>query len=127
MYYTLMLTPSLQQQRAQILQQMASIDSMVRGHLSQQTYQRKSAGRLLTHGPYHLLQRHENGKNNCQRVGPEELPFISQAVEGHARFQELARRYAELTEQATWAGQSPEIKKKFRRFSRPTSPKPSSA
>lgn len=122
-----MLTPSLQQQRAQILQQMASIDSMVRGHLSQQTYQRKSAGRLLTHGPYHLLQRHENGKNNCQRVGPEELPFISQAVEGHARFQELARRYAELTEQATWAGQTPEIKKKFRRFSRPTSPRPSSA
>ena len=122
-----MLIPSLQQQRAQILQEMASIDSMVRGHLSQQTYQRQSAGRLLTQGPYHLLQRHENGKNNCQRIGPEELEFISQAVEGHARFQELARRYAELTEQATWEGQSPEIKKKFRRFSRPTSRKPSRA
>jgi len=106
---------------------MASIDSMIRGHLSQQTYQRKGAARVLTHGPYHLLQRHQNGKNNCQRIGPEELPFIAQAVEGHARFQELARRYAQLTEQATWERQTPEIKKKFRRFSRPTSPRPSSA
>jgi hypothetical protein len=122
-----MLTLSLQQQRAQLLQQMASIDSMIRGHLSQQTYQRKSAGRLLTQGPYHLLQRHEKGKNNCQRIGLEELPFVAQAVEGHARFQELARRYAELTEQATWERQAPEIKKKFQRFSRPTSRKPSSA
>lgn len=106
---------------------MASIDSMIRGHLSQQTYHRKSARRVLTQGPYHLLQRHQNGKNNCQRIGPEQLPFISQAVEGHARFQELARRYAELTEQATWERQTPEIKKKFRRFSRSTSPRPSPA
>lgn len=122
-----MLMPSLQQERAQLLQQMARIDSMIRGHLSQQTYRRKSAGRVLTHGPYHLLQRHQNGQNNCQRVGPEELEFISQAVEGHARFQELARRYAELTERATWERQTPAIKKKFRRFSRPTSPRPSGA
>lgn len=122
-----MLTLSLQQERAQILQQMASIDSMIRGHLSQQTYQRKSAGRVVTQGPYHLLQRHENGKNNCQRVSPQELNFISAAVEGHSRFQALAHRYAELTEQATWEQQPQEIKKKFQRFSRPTSPRPSSA
>lgn len=122
-----MLTPSLQQERAQILQQMASIDSMIRGHLSQQTYHRKGVGRILTQGPYPLLQRHQNGRNNCQRIGPEELQFITHAVEGHARFQELARRYAELTEQATWERQAPDIKKKFQRFSRPTSPKPSSA
>lgn len=122
-----MIAPSLQQQRALLLQQMASIDSMIRGHLSQQTYRRKSAGRLLTQGPYHLLQRHEKGKNNCQRIGPEQLQFIAQAVEGHTRFQELARRYAELTEQATWERQTPEIKKKFQRFLRPTSRRPSSA
>jgi hypothetical protein len=122
-----MITPSLQAERAQLLQQMASIDSMIRGHLSQQTYHREGSGRLLTQGPYHLLQRHQEGRNNCQRIGPDELEFISQAVEGHARFQQLARRYAELTEQATWERQTPEIKKKFRRFSRLTSPRPSSA
>lgn len=104
LYYTTILTPSLQQQRDQLLQEMASIDSMIRGHLSQQTYHRKGARRVLTHGPYPLLQRHQNGKNNCQRVSPEELEFISQAVAGHVRFQALARRYAELTEQATCEG-----------------------
>jgi hypothetical protein len=122
-----MLTLSIQQERAQILHQMASIDSMIRGHLSQQTYRRKSAGRILTQGPYHLLQRHQDGKNNCQRIGPEELEFIAQAVEGHARFQQLARRYAELTEQATWERQSPDIKKKFQQFSRPISRRRSGA
>jgi hypothetical protein len=122
-----MLTLSIQQERAQILHQMASIDSMIRGHLSQQTYRRKSAGRILTQGPYHLLQRHQDGKNNCQRIGPEELEFIAQAVEGHARFQQLGRRYAELTEQATWARQSPDIKKKFQQFSRPISRRRSGA
>jgi hypothetical protein len=39
----------------------------------------------------------------------------------------LTRRYAQLTEQLTWDRQSAQVKKKFQRFSRPTSPKPSSA
>ena len=87
-----MLTPSLQQERARILEEMAHIDRMIRGHVSQQTYQVQRAGRTVTQGPYHLLQRRQNGKNNCQRVGADELEFIVQAVEGHARFQQLAQR-----------------------------------
>ena len=122
-----MLTPSLQQERARILQEMARIDRMIRGHISQQTYQVRRGGQTLTQGPYPLLQRRQNGKNNCQRVGEEELQFITQAVEGHARFQQLAQRYAALTEQMTWDQQGAEIKKKFQRFWRPTSPKRPSA
>lgn len=122
-----MTTPSLQQQRAQILQQMAEIDSMIRGHLSFQTYRPKGANSSVSQGPYPLLQRHQNGKNNCQRVSSDELEFVSNAVDGHARFQALASRYVELTEQATWERQSPDIKKKFLRFSRSTSRKPSPA
>ncbi len=72
-------------------------------------------------GPYFLLQRRENGKNNCQRVGAEELEAIIAGVEGHARFQELAERYANLTEQLTWDQQSAGVKKKFQRFWRPSS------
>jgi len=122
-----MLTPSLQQERARILEEMAHIDRMIRGHVSQQTYQVQRAGRTVTQGPYHLLQRRQNGKNNCQRVGADELEFIVQAVEGHARFQQLAQRYAALTEQVTWEEQGGEIKKKFQRFWRPTSRKRPSA
>jgi hypothetical protein len=118
-----MISPSIQQQRAKILDQIAQIDSMIRGHLSQQTLKPKRASATTSYGPYFTLQRHENGTNNCQRIGPEELEFITEAVHGHARFQELTRRYAELTEQLTWERQSAQIKKKFQRFSRPTSPK----
>src|SRR6266404_6210873 len=114
-----MLTPSLQQERTRILEEMAHIDHMIRGHVSQQTYQFQRGGRTLTQGPYHLLQRRENGKNNCQRVGADELESIVAAVQGHERFQSLARRYAALTEQMTWDQQGADIKKKFRRFWRP--------
>ena len=99
---------------------------MIRGHLSQQTFHRKSSSGTASYGPYHILQRHENGTNNCQRISDEELEFITQAVQGHARFQELTRRYAQLTEQLTWDQQSAQVKKKFQRFWRPTSPKRSS-
>jgi hypothetical protein len=122
-----MLSPSLQQERTRILDEMAHIDRMVRGHLSQQTFQTQRGGKTVTQGPYHLLQRRENGKNNCQRVGAEELEFITAAVQGHARFQQLAQRYATLTEQMTWEEQGASIKKKFQRFWRATSRKRPSA
>lgn len=118
-----MTSPSIQQQRNQILQQIAQIDSMIRGHLSEQTLKPKRASGTGSYGPYYTLQRHENGTNNCQRVGANELQFISEGVLGHARFMELTRRYAELTEQLTWERQSAPIKKKFQRFSPPASRK----
>src|SRR6266496_1702478 len=116
-----MLSPSIQQERSGILEEMAQIDRMIRGHVSQQTFQVKRGGQTVTQGPYFLLQRRENGKNNCQRVGAEELEAIIAGVEGHARFQELAERYANLTEQLTWDQQSAGVKKKFQRFWRPSS------
>jgi hypothetical protein len=122
-----MLTPCIQQERARILEEMAHIDRMIRGHISQQTYRVQRGGQTITQGPYHLLQRREDGKNNCQRVGTDELEFITQAVEGHARFHELAQRYAALTEQMTWDRQGVDIKKKFQRFWQHTSRKRPSA
>ena len=118
-----MLTLSLQQQRQRILDEMAQIDHMIRGHLSEQTYQVRRDGQTITQGPYFLLQRRESGKNNCQRVSAKELDAIVAGVQGHQRFQELATRYAALTEQMTWSQQTPDVKKKFRRFWPFTSPK----
>ena len=118
-----MITLTLQQERARILEQIAQIDQMIRGHLSQQTYQLQRQGQTVTQGPYYLLQRRENGKNNCQRVSGDELQIIVQGVEAHKRFTALTERYAALTEQMTWQNQTPEIKKKFRQFWRLTSPR----
>jgi hypothetical protein len=122
-----MIALSPQQERARILQEMAQIDSMIRGHVTSQTYQVKRRGRTITQGPYHLLQRHENGQNNCQRVGPDELEVVVAGVEAYQRFQKLAARYAALTEQMTWDQQKAEVKKKFQRFWQPTSRKRPSA
>jgi hypothetical protein len=122
-----MISPSLQQERSQILEEMALLDHMVRGHVSQQTYQLKRHGQTVTQGPYYLLQRRENGKNNCQRVAPDELEVIVAGVQAYDRFQQLTQRYAALTEQMTWDQQTSDIKKKFRRFWQPTSRKPPSA
>ena len=122
-----MTSPSIQQQRSHILEEMALIDRMIRGHVSQQTYHKKRGDQTVTQGPYFLLQRRENGKNNCQRVGAEELDSIVFGVEAYARFQELADRYAQLTEQMTWNEQSPSVKKKFQRFWRSSSRKRRSA
>jgi len=122
-----MLSLTIQQERSRILEEMARLDRMIRGHVSAQTYQVKRGDQVRTQGPYFLLQRREAGKNNCQRVGPDELESIVSAVEAYHRFQTLAARYAELTEQMTWNQQPPQVKKKFQRFWRPSSRKPSSA
>ena len=118
-----MITLTLQQERALILEQMGQIDRMIRGQLSQQTYQVQRQGQLITQGPYYLLQRRENGKNNCQRVSAQELEAIMAGVEGHRKFQQLAERYALLTERLTWDKVVPDVKKKFQRFWKPTSRK----
>jgi hypothetical protein len=122
--YQPMTTLTLQQERARILEKMAQIDHLIRGQLSQQTYQVQRRGQLITQGPYYLLQRRENGKNNCQRVSAQELEVIVAGVEGHRKFQQLAEQYALLTERMTWEQQGLGVKKKFRRFWKPISPKP---
>jgi len=118
-----MVLPTLQQQRARILEEMAGIDHMIRGHLSTQSYRVERAGQTLIQGPYHVLQRHQDGRNQSQRVSDQELEMISANVLAYKRFKELADRFAALTEQLTWDKQSEVVKKKFRRFWQATSPK----
>ena len=122
-----MISLSIEQERSQILEQMAHLDRMIRGQLSEQTYQVQRGERTVTQGPYYLLQRRQDGKNNCQRVGADEVEFIAAGVEAYHRFQKLTERYAALTEQMTWAQQSSGVKKKFQCFWRPTSRKSPSA
>ena len=121
--FNLMVLPTLQQQRARILEEMASIDHMIRGHLSTQTYRTERGGRTVMQGPYHVLLRHQDGRNLCQRVSDQDVQMITTNVLAYKRFLELADRFAALTEQMTWDQQSEVVKKKFRRFWQATSPK----
>ena len=77
-----MLTLTIQQERTHILEEMARLDYMIRGTISSQTFQVKRGRQTITQGPYFLLQRRENGQNNCQRVGADEREAIVAGAPG---------------------------------------------
>jgi len=82
----------LQQRKAQILQEMAEIDRMQRGRLSEQFFKKTKEGRETTLGPYYVLQRWSEGRNLCQRVAAQEVASVRSAIEGYERFEKLAEQ-----------------------------------
>lgn len=103
----------LQQRREQILQEMGAIDRVCRGHLSEQFFKSKQAGKTVRRGPYYVLQRWFGGKNLCERVAADRLEPIRQGVEGYKRFRRLADEFVDVCEQITLqSGDLPALKKK---------------
>ena len=106
----------LQHRREQILQEMATIDRLRRGHLSQQFFQSTRQDKPCRQGPYYVLQRWFEGKNLCERVPADQVQTVRQGVEGYQRFQQLAQEFAAVSEEITLqADQIPEVKKKPKR------------
>ena len=99
---------------AQILAEIAKIQSMEFGKLSE--YQHATRSKDST--SYFRLQYWKDGKNHSRHVRPEELPALRAALDGYARFIQLTELYAqrivELTRQQLEEG----VKKKI--HSRPT-------
>jgi hypothetical protein len=117
--------PNLIQRKAQILQEMADIDRMQRGRLSEQFFKKSKEGREVTLGPYFVLQRWSEGKNLCQRVPAQEVASVQSAIKGYERFEKLANEFVEITEQITReADQGGDAKKNARKFARRSSRKP---
>jgi len=105
----------LRQRRVQILDEIATIDCVRRGHLSEQFFKSTRDGKTSRRGPYYVLQRWFQGKNLCERVPADQVEPIRQGVEGYKRFQHLAEEFAVVCEQITLlAGRIPEVKKKRR-------------
>lgn len=124
--------------RAAILQQMAQLQSMERGKLSEEYRERPDdAGGTVRLGPYFKLQAWTDGANQSRRVPAEDVPQLRQDLENHQRFSALAESFVELTVQQTRArraqakaGAEPEAKKNSRRKSpakASAKPKPSSS
>lgn len=103
----------LRKRREQILQEMAAIDRLRRGHLSQQFFNSTRDGKPFRQGPYYVLQRWFQGKNLCERIPADQVEPIRQGVEGFKRFQQLAEEFAAVSEKITLlAERVPEAKKK---------------
>jgi hypothetical protein len=124
--------------RAALLRQMAEIDSMERGTLSEEFRERPDgAGGTVRLGPYFKYQVWEAGRNQSRRVPAEEVAELREDLQKHQRFTELADSYVELTIRQTrekrahtQAGADPDAKKNSRRKSAPKpsrKPKPSSS
>lgn len=81
-----------QPDKQQILRQIAAIAAMERGKLSAYSFEDRPG----IAGPYHRLQRWENGKNHTRHVPAEEVPAVQAALAGYAQYQQLTEQYADL-------------------------------
>lgn len=115
---------NIHQQRRDILEQMGSIEHMQRGTLSQQHYRREQDGKTVVQGPYHVLQRTQNGKHYSERVPAEKVSDVQKAITGQERFWELADQYVDLTEAMTRQEMAQESKKNFSSSNRRSSRRP---
>lgn len=79
-----------QPEKVRLLEEIAAIPAMERGKLSHHTA-----------GPYHKLQRWQDGRNHTRHVSADELPAVQIALEGYAQYQQLTERYADLVIQET--------------------------
>ena len=80
-----------------LLKQIAAIPAMERGKLSQYVFKERSN----TSGPYHKLQRWQEGKNHTRHVSADELPAVQSALAGYAQFRQLTEQYADLVIEET--------------------------
>ncbi len=99
---------------AQILTQIAQIQSMEQGKLCAYRH----PGRSSAAGPYYKLQRWQKGRNRTSHVRPEELPALREALEGYARFCALSDQYAQLLVAQTRTRLEEGVRKKIRPYSR---------
>jgi hypothetical protein len=113
---------ALQQQRSSLLDQMAALDRMERGRLSEQFLKGQKDGQPVLRGPYYVLQRRWGEQILKERVPRDRLVLVQADIQRHEQFQKLADRYAEVTEQMTrLLDTQPELKKK------PSTSKPTSS
>ena len=86
-----------QSTKTHLLQQIAAIPVLERVKLSQYTFKERSN----TSGPYHKLQRWQDGKNHTRYVSADELPAVQTALAGYAQFRQLTEQYADLVIEET--------------------------
>ena len=99
---------------------MASLDRMERGRLSEQFLKGTKAGKPVLWGPYFVLQRRQGKAHVTERVPAERVPLIQSDIDNHLRFETLADRFAQATEELTRLRDGDPGSKKNARTSKPT-------
>jgi hypothetical protein len=86
-----------QSNKTRLLEQIAAIPAMERGKLSPYSFKERTSAS----GPYHKLQRWQDGKNHTRYVSADELPAVRSALAGYAQFEQLTEQYADLVVEET--------------------------
>jgi len=105
-------------QRVQILEQMASLDTMEEGSLKTEFRISSAGGQTHQVGPYFKHQVWRNGRNVSQRILAEQAPALEKAIANRQKFEQLAAQFKQLTLAHTRENQSDVAQKKR---SRPSS------
>jgi hypothetical protein len=106
---------NLSDQRQALLDQMAQIQTMAQGALSEQFFTRTRRGRKVRLGPYYKLQLWHEGKNTTRYVHSDQVPALREAIANHQHFEDLCQKFVQLTVAMTQEAQTPEAKKKLSR------------
>lgn len=101
-----------QARRKQILVEMARIDSMEKGRVTEEHRESRRDGKTVRLGPYYKHQRWENGRNISRRVPKREVEALREAADGYHRFQSLAAEFVQITVAMTRAKTADDSKKK---------------
>ena len=102
----------IQAEREAILEQMRQIDSLRRGFLSEQFFEKVQAGKTVRSGPYFVLQCSYKAKKFSTRIPADQAATVRQQVGNYSRFQELAEQFIQLTEELTLLETQPVDSKK---------------
>ena len=103
-----------QERRRQILDQMAQIECMEKGRLSEEYREKHKGGKRVRLGPYFKHQCWKNGRNASRRVPAAEVERLREGVDGYHRFRELADEFVEVTVSMSRESADDEGKKKPR-------------
>jgi hypothetical protein len=89
-------------QREELLSQIASCETMIRGKITS-TYQNRTNkdGTSYQAGPYHRLQRWEEGKNKTSYIQDQDYSQYKEFNDEYHTFKKLCDRLAEVNEEIT--------------------------
>lgn len=90
-------TNQYQRKRKELLDQIAGIERMRKGRLSEEYRERVVDGQVRRSGPYFKHQQWKNGKNVSKRVKGEKAERLKEGISGMDRFKRLCEDYAETT------------------------------
>jgi len=91
--------------RGGILAEMAKIECMQPGRLTEEYRERSVEGEVKRTGPYFKHQVWRDGKNVTTRVAADEAEGLQKGIEGLDRFKELSKEFVETTIEMTNAAE----------------------